>query len=101
MAGRRDLLHDFRVPASVLADWEEYRLGALISQRLEYCRRVARPRTIVEGEHDLVVLQKIVGLEMLKAETGAARGIDLNHTGNAEGVGIVALGCWGGRGGRG
>ena len=47
-------------------------------QRLEDHRRVVRPGAVVEGQHDFVVAQEIVLLEMLEAEGGAAGGVDLD-----------------------
>ena len=92
VAGRRDLLHDFRMPAGVLADREEHRLGALIGERLEHGRRVARPRAVIESEHDLVVAQEVISLEMLEAEARAAGGVNLHDARNAEGIRVVTFG---------
>ena len=91
VAGRRHLLQDFGMPAGMLADREEQRLGALVGQRLEHGRRVARPRAVVEGQHDFFVAQEVIGLEVLEAEAGAAGGVDLHHAGDAERVRIVAF----------
>ena len=49
-------------------------------------RRIARPRTVVEGQHDFLVAQEVVGLEMLEAEARAAGGVDLHHARDAERV---------------
>ena len=87
-----DALEDLGVPAGMFADREEQRLGALVGQRLEHGRRIARPRAVVEGQHDFVVLQEVVGLEVLEAEAGTAGGVDLDDAGNAERVRVVALG---------
>jgi hypothetical protein len=62
----------------------------LVGQRLEHRRRVDRPRTVIEGQHDFLVAEKIDLLEMFEAEAGAARGVDFNHTGNPKRVGIGA-----------
>jgi hypothetical protein len=55
-----------RVPA----DLKEGRFQTLVGQRLEHSRRTG-PRTVVEGQNDFVVAEKVV-LEMLEAETRAA-----------------------------
>src|SRR6185369_16583693 len=52
--------------------------------------RVDRPRTVIEGQHDLLVGEEIELLEVLEAEAGTAGGVDLDHAGNAEGVRIGA-----------
>ena len=80
------------MPAGMLADREKHRLGALIGERLEDAVGIARPRAVVERQHDFMVAQEVVSFEMLEAETGAAGGVDLHHARNAECVRIVALG---------
>ena len=95
VASGRDLFHDFRMPAGVLADREEHRLGALIGQRFEHGRCMSRPRPVVERQHDFVVTQKVIRLEMLEAEAGAAGGVDLDDAGNSECIRIVAFCCCG------
>ena len=76
----------------VLADREKHRLGAFVGQRLEHGGGVARPRTVVEGQHHFLVGEKVELLEMLEAETRAARGVDFNHAADAERIGIGANG---------
>src|SRR6476659_1646901 len=95
----RHLFHDFWMPASMLADREEHGFGALVGQRLEYSRRMTRPRTVVESQHNFVVAQEVISLEMLKTESGTTRCVDLDHTGNTKRVRIVAFcrcgrRCW-------
>ena len=92
VAGRGHLLENFRMIGGVLADREEHRLGAFVRQRLEHGRRIDRPRTVIEGQHDFLVGQKIELLEMLEAETGSARGVDLDDAADAERIGIGASG---------
>ena len=65
-------------------------LHAFVGQRLEHRRR-GRPRAVVEGQHDFVVAQEVVLLEMLEAEARAAGGVDLDGAGHAERIRIVAL----------
>ena len=67
----------------MLADREEDRLDAFGGQRLEHGRR-GRPRAVVEGQHDFVVAQEVVLLEMLEAEARTAGGVDLDRAGDAE-----------------
>ena len=97
VAGRDDLLEDLGMIAGMLADREEHRLGALVGQRLEHALGVARPRAVVEGQHDFLVAQEVIGLEMLEAEAGAAGGVDLHHARDAERVRIVTF-CLGAAG---
>src|SRR5262249_26853756 len=89
MAGSSDLFHDLRVPTRMLADRKEKRLGALVGQGLEYGRCMSGPRAVVERQDDFMVTQEIVSLEMLEAEAGSARGVDLDNAGNSEGIRIV------------
>jgi hypothetical protein len=58
---------------------------------LVHCGRIHRPRAVVESQHDFLVLQEVVSLEVLETETRPARRIDLDHARNAERVRIVAL----------
>src|SRR6185437_15237428 len=78
------------MPAGVFTDREKHGLGALIGERLEHALGIARPRAIVESQHDLVVTQEVVGFEVLEAEARTASGIDLNRTLDAERVRIGA-----------
>ena len=87
---RGHLLEDFGMPHGVLADGEEQGLGALRRERLEDCGGVAGPRAVVEGQHHLVLAQKIVGFEVLEAEAGPAGGIDLHDTRDAERIRVLA-----------
>ena len=91
MAGRDVLFQDLGMPAGVLADREEHGLGALVGQRLEHALGVAGPGAVVEGQHDLVVAQEVIGLEVLEAEAGRAGGVDFHHALDAEGFRIVAF----------
>ena len=91
VAARGDLPEDFRIVGGVLADREERRLDALVGQRLEHGRR-GRPGAVVEGQHHFLVAQEVVLAEMLEAEARTAGGVDLDRAGDAERVGIVALG---------
>ena len=90
VAGREHLLQDFRVIGGVLADRKEGRPEALVGKRLEHRLGVVEPGAVVEGEHDLVVAQEIVVLEVLGAEARPSSGVDLDHAGNAHGIWIVA-----------
>src|SRR6266436_1431645 len=90
VAGRINLLGDFRIVGRVLAYFEEDAGGALIRQRLEHRRRVSRPWTVIESQHDLLVLEEVQFLEVLEAEAGTAGGVDFNGTSDAKGIGIGA-----------
>src|SRR5262245_62341057 len=55
---------------------------------------MSRPWTVIEGQDDLLIAKKIVGLEMLESEAGSASRVDLDNAGNSKGVGIIAFrGC--------
>ena len=84
-----DLLENFRMIGRVLADREEHRLGAFVGQRLQHRRR-GRPRTVVEGQHDLLVGQEVELLVLQEAETRSARGVDHDGAADAERIGIGA-----------
>ena len=75
----------------MLADGEEGREYALVSQRLDHCGG-GRPRAIVEGQDDFLFTQEVMLLEMLETKSRPAGGIDLYGTRNAECVGILT--CW-------
>ena len=85
------------MPSRVLADFEEGRFQTFVGQRLEHCRGTG-PRTVVEGQNDFLVVEEIVLLEMLEAESGAAGGVDLDNPREAHATGALAL--WDGAGGR-
>src|SRR5271166_5212376 len=89
MSGGRHLLEDLRLVGGVQADGEEDRLGAVRGERRQHCRGVFWPGSVVEGEHHLAVSQEIVGLELLEAETGPSRRVDLDHAGDAKRIGIT------------
>src|SRR5260221_531569 len=94
MAGRGHLFENFGMVGRVLADREEYRLGAFIRERLEHGGRVYRPGTVVEGQHDFLVRPTVELLEMREAETRPARGVDFHHAADAERIRICARGLW-------
>ena len=70
VAGGGDLLEDFGMPDRVLADREEYRLGALRRERREHRRRILRPGAVIEGQHDLAVRRKSMLLKCSKPKPG-------------------------------
>src|SRR5262249_51726516 len=76
-AGRDRLFGDLRMPAGVPTDLEEGCFQAFVGQRLENGLRVARPRTVVEGQDDFFITQEVILLEMLEAEAGTAGRVDL------------------------
>src|SRR5262249_55520969 len=76
------LLEDPGLVGGVQADREEDRFGAVRLERRQHRRRVLRPGAVVEGQHYLAFAQKIVGLEVLEAEAGPARGVDLDDAGD-------------------
>src|SRR5262249_60513624 len=97
MASLGKQLHGFGMPPGVLADRKEHGFSALVGQCFEHSRRMSRPWTVVESQHDFMIAQKIISLEMLESEAGSASRVDLDNAGNSEGVGIVAFRGYGGR----
>ena len=96
MSGGGHLLEDAGLVGGMGADREEDRLGAVCGKRGEHGGRVLGPWTIVEREHDLALAQEVVALEVLKAEAGAAGGVDFDDPRNAESIWIAARGRHGG-----
>ena len=96
VAGRENLLEDFRIVGRVLADRKENAGRAFVRQRLQHRGRIDRPRAVVERQHHFMVAQEIELLEMLEAEARSARGVDFDDAGDAERIGIGASG-FGGR----
>jgi hypothetical protein len=47
--------------------------GAVRGERGQHRWGILWPRPVVEGEHYLAFAQEVMGLEMLKAESGATR----------------------------
>src|SRR5579872_196255 len=74
----------------MLADREEDAGRALVGQRLEDGGRILRPRTVVKGQHDLLVAQEVELLEMLEAETRPTGGVDLDDAADPERIRIGA-----------
>jgi len=71
---------------------KKHRLGAFVGERLQYRGRIARPRTVVKGQHHLLVGEKVELLEMFEAESRPARGVDFHHAADAKRIGIGARG---------
>src|ERR1700674_1773643 len=69
---------DLGVAARNFPDREEGGLGALRLERGEDCGCAPGQRPVVEREHDLFGVQEVVRLVVLKAEAGAACGVDLD-----------------------
>ena len=61
---------------------------ALLGQCLEHGRRMSRPWTVIEGQDDLFIAEKIIGLEMLESEVGSASRVDLDNAGNPRALGL-------------
>src|SRR5262249_33481345 len=64
-----DLSQDFGMPSGVLAYGKKHCTDALIRERLENCRRVARPGSVIECEDNFVIAEKVHLLEVLEAES--------------------------------
>jgi hypothetical protein len=77
----------------MLADREEHSLGALRGQSFEDGRRIAWPRTVVEGQDDFAVAQKVVCLELGEAKAWASGRVDFNGAGDAKRRRIIRTCC--------
>ncbi len=64
----------------MLSDREERCPQALVCKRLEYCLGIVEPGAVVESEHDLMVAQEVISLEMLGTKARPSRSVDLDHT---------------------
>ena len=72
-----------------LADQEIGRLHAILFQRVEHVRAVGRDRTVVEGDHHLVVLERQSVLVLHGADQRQRSRIDGNNAAGADGVGVA------------
>ena len=76
------------MPGGVLADWKERRLDALRRERCEHCRRVTRPRAVVECQYDLALFEEVMSFELLKAEPRPTTRVYFDEAGHSERVRI-------------
>jgi hypothetical protein len=85
VAATGDLLQGGGVGNGHAADREEGGLDALLIEGIEDRPGVAAHGAVVEGQHDLAGLEELgLGLQVLVAELGAGRGVDLDHARDAE-----------------
>ena len=89
-AGCQHLLGDLRMPSPMLADLEEGRFEAFACQRLDHGGGVAGPGPVVERQHDFLVAEEVILLEMLEAEAWTTRGVDLHDARQAHAARLVA-----------
>src|ERR1700680_2595633 len=89
MSGRSHLLEYARLVRGMEADREKDGLGAVRGERGQDRRRVLWPRPVVESKHNLPFAQEVMRLEMLEAEAGATRGVDLDYARDTECIGIT------------
>ncbi len=80
------------MPHRVFSDREESCFDALRRECREHGRSIARPRSVVEGQHNLAHFQEIMRLEMLEAEAGSAGGIYFHDAGQSKRVRIPRAG---------
>src|ERR1700738_498753 len=73
----------------VEADREKDGLGAVRGERGQDRRRVLWPGPVVESKHNLPFAQEVMRFEMLEAEAGATRGVDLDYARDTECIGIT------------
>src|SRR5208282_2676483 len=96
-SGFDHLLGDLGMRDRVLADLEECGFQTIISERLENRWSVFRPGAVVESQHDLLIAEEVVLLEMLEAESGAALRVDLYDAHQSHATRFVAGGDVAGR----
>src|SRR5580704_1056697 len=87
-----NLPEDFRMVGGVLADREKRCFETVAGECGQHRGCVARPGTVIEGEHDLTGLQEIVLLEVLESKARAPRGVDLYCAGDAQCVRVARTG---------
>src|SRR4051812_12880794 len=63
------------VVGRVLADGEERGLGAMVGQCLQHRRRIARPGTVIKGQHHFAVAQEVVHFKVFPAKTRTRGGV--------------------------
>src|SRR6266536_1236479 len=77
------------MPHGVLADREERGLDAVRRQCGEHGWRIVGPGSVVKGEHDLLVAEEIMLLEVLEPEARPASGVDLYYARDSKHRGVV------------
>ena len=87
-----DLAEHFGVAGCELAYREKRGLHALGGKRGQDGFGVCGERTIVEGEDNLLRIEEVICLVVLKAEAGSARGVDFHHARHAKRVIVAGTG---------
>ena len=82
-----------RMRDNVAADQEEGGEHAFVLERIENSRRGGGPGAVVEGEHQLLGLQRQGRRELFAADARRAGGIDREHTFGAERVWVAGAGA--------
>ena len=86
-----------RVGGSAAADKEKRRLHALCLQGIEHLRCCGRPRTVVKGQHQLLVVERQRDRKLLAADARGHRGVDHKDPCSAERIGMSGAGLGDGR----
>ncbi|MHC2265920.1 hypothetical protein ACVILJ_001303 [Bradyrhizobium diazoefficiens] len=98
VARRDKLAHPFRIRLGLAADDEEGRLDALVGEDLEHLVGIFRQRTVVEGQDDLVILQRQRLAVLHRADARMLVRIDHEGAGGPERVRVAGtVGCKGRR----
>ena len=98
VAGVAQLAHAFRIGVGLLADQEERRLDAVGGENLQDLVAVFRQRTVVEGQHHLMIPERQRFRILHGADDGMCARIDHERARRADRVGMA--GAIGGRRGR-
>src|SRR5262249_61844593 len=77
------------MPGRVLADGKERCLDALRCECGEHCRRITWPRAIIECQYDFALLEEVMSLELLEAESRPTGRVYLHYARHSERVRIA------------
>ena len=89
VAGLADFAQQVRIAARHAADDEIGGLHAMLGQHIEHAVGVGRQRAVVEGQHDLVVLERQRARVVDRADARMLLRIDRQHAAGAERIRIA------------
>ncbi len=82
-----------RMRRHVAAEQEEGGVHAFVLERVQHLRGRGRPGTVVEGQHQFLVVERQGLRELLAADPRRAGGVDRHRALGAERFGIAGQGC--------
>src|SRR5271166_3533737 len=86
-----NLTHRLRIRCCHAANHEIRRFDTLCRQYLQDLLRMRRQRAVVEGDHNLMVVERQALVITHRADLRLSRWIDLKHTAHPEGIGVIAF----------